>query len=58
MRGRFNFKTENITIKIKGLEPDLEGLKIVQISDLHLTTFYHHQDLLEEVMMQINRTES
>jgi len=54
VRGRFNFKTEDITIKIKGLEPDLEGLKIVQISDLHLTTFYHHQDLLEEDMIQIN----
>jgi len=54
VRGRFNFKTENIIINIKGLEPDLEGLKIVQISDLHLTTFYHHQNLLEEVMKQIN----
>jgi predicted MPP superfamily phosphohydrolase len=54
IKGRFNFKTENITVKIKGLKPDLAGLKIVQISDLHLTSFYHHQELLEKVMTKIN----
>ena len=54
IRGRFNFKTENLTVKIKGLKPDLEGLKIVQISDLHLTSFYHHQEVLEKVMARIN----
>lgn len=51
--GRFNFKTENFSIKIKGLKPELNGLKIVQISDLHLPSFYHHTDLLENVMNQI-----
>ncbi len=54
IRGRFNFKTENITVKIKGLKPDLAGLRIVLISDLHLTSFYHHQDVLEKVMTKIN----
>lgn len=52
--GRFNFKTENITVTIKGLKHDLDGLKIVQISDLHLVSFYHHQDRLEDVMKKIN----
>jgi predicted MPP superfamily phosphohydrolase len=54
IKGRFNFKTENITVKIKGLKPDLVGLKIVQISDLHLTSFYHNQEKLERVMTKIN----
>ena len=54
IRGRFNFKTENLTVKIKGLKPDLEGLKIVQISDLHVTSFYHHREVLEKVMARIN----
>lgn len=54
IKGRYNFKTENFTVKIKGLKPDLIGLKIVQISDLHLTSFYHHQELLEKVMIKIN----
>ena len=52
--GRFNFKTEKITVKIKGLKKDLDGLRIVQISDLHLSSFYHHQELLEDVMKDIN----
>ena len=52
--GRFNFKTENITIKIKGLNKDLAGLKIVQLSDLHLTAFYHHGKLLQEVIDKVN----
>jgi hypothetical protein len=51
---RFNFRTEYITVNIKGLKSDLDGLKIVQISDLHLSSFYHHQELLEEVMKGIN----
>jgi len=54
LKGRFNFKTENITVKVKGLKPDLDGLKIVQISDLHLPSFFHHQKVLEKVMIKIN----
>ena len=54
IKGRYNFKTENFTVKIKGLKPDLVGLKIVQISDLHLTSFYHHQEKLEKVMAKIS----
>jgi len=50
---RFNVKTENYSVKIKGLDPDLNGLKIVQISDLHLSSFYHQKDLLVNVMNQI-----
>jgi len=52
---RFNFKTEYITLKIKGLKTDLDSLKIVQISDLHLSSFYHHQELLDDVMKGINK---
>lgn len=54
LRGRFNFKTENMEVKIKGLKSDLNGIKIVQISDLHLTSFYHQQQVLEKVMKKIN----
>lgn len=54
LHGRFNFKTENVTVKIKGLNKELTGLKIVQLSDLHLAGFYHHPDVLQKVMDQIN----
>jgi len=51
--GRFNFKTENVTVKIKGLHKDLDGLKIVQLSDMHLAGFYHHAKVLRDVMNEV-----
>jgi predicted MPP superfamily phosphohydrolase len=53
--GRFNFKTEEVTLKIEGLNKDLDGLRIVQISDLHLTSFYRHKRVLRKVMEEINQ---
>jgi predicted MPP superfamily phosphohydrolase len=52
--GRFNFKTEEVTIKIKDLNNDLDGLKIVQLSDMHLPCFYNHKKLLQKVMLEVN----
>ena len=52
--GRFNFKTEAVTIKIKKLNKDLDGLKIVQLSDMHLSCFYHHRMVLQKVMDKVN----
>jgi uncharacterized protein len=53
--GRFNFKTEEITIKVKELNNDLDGLKIVQLSDMHLSSFYHHKKILQNVMNEVNK---
>jgi predicted MPP superfamily phosphohydrolase len=53
--GRFNFKTETITLKIKGLNKDLDGLKIVQLSDMHLAGFYHHKKVLQKVIDEVNK---
>jgi predicted MPP superfamily phosphohydrolase len=53
MHGRFNFRTEEITIKVKGLNRELDGLRIIHLSDLHLSCFYRHTGLLEEVMEEI-----
>lgn len=53
--GRFHFRTERITINIKDLKKDLNGLKIVQISDLHLASFYHHKDMMIRAIELINK---
>lgn len=52
--GRFNFKTVEVTIKIPGLKKDLEGLTIVQISDIHLPGFYHNKEKLIKAMEIVN----
>jgi predicted MPP superfamily phosphohydrolase len=52
--GRFNFKTEAVTISIKGLNKDLDGLRIVQLSDMHLAGYYHHAKVLQKVMDKVN----
>ncbi|MGD0341043.1 MAG: metallophosphoesterase [Bacteroidales bacterium] len=52
--GRFNFRTEKITLKIKNLKLGLNGLRIVQISDLHLPGFYNHYDKLQKAIEIVN----
>jgi len=54
LHGRFNFTTEKVTIGIRGLNSELNELRIVQISDMHLAGFYHHKELLEDVVDSIN----
>jgi predicted MPP superfamily phosphohydrolase len=57
LHGRFNFQFRPVTIKIKGLNKDLDGLKIIQLSDLHLSGFYHHKKLLQKVIDEVNSYE-
>lgn len=51
---RFNFTVEKVTININGLNKDLEGIKIVQLSDMHLSAFYHHKKQLQKAIDQVN----
>jgi len=55
--GRYSFRTEYHEISIRDLSSDLDGIRIVHISDLHLTSFYHRQELLDDLMKQINDLE-
>jgi uncharacterized protein len=52
--GRFNIRTEEVTVNIKGLDSRLEGLRIVQLSDMHLSSFYNHRRLMERVIIKVN----
>jgi uncharacterized protein len=53
LHGRFNFKTEHVTVKMKDLHKDLDGLRIVQISDMHLAGFFHNNIVLQDLMHEI-----
>jgi predicted MPP superfamily phosphohydrolase len=55
--GRFNFTTRKVTVAVKDLNTDLDGLKIVQISDLHLASFYSHRNALSRAVDRINELE-
>lgn len=52
--GRYNVKTEKVVVRIKGLDRDLDGMTIAQISDLHLSSFYHHHDLMQNIIDTVN----
>ncbi|NMC41748.1 MAG: hypothetical protein GYA43_11375 [Bacteroidales bacterium] len=52
--GRNNVKTEYVTVRYEHLNPDLEGLTIVQISDLHLASFHGRGHFLEKQVEKIN----
>ncbi|MCA1756623.1 MAG: metallophosphoesterase [Bacteroidales bacterium] len=49
-RGRYNFTVEKITLPVAGLHPDLCSLRIVLISDLHLSSFHDNPDKLSKAM--------
>jgi predicted MPP superfamily phosphohydrolase len=53
--GRFNFREELVTVKIRDLDKDLDGFQIIHVSDMHLSSFYRHPDKLMSVVERINR---
>ncbi len=53
-RQRFDVRTVRQDIAVKGLDPALHGMKIVLISDLHLSSWYRHYERLSKVMDLIN----
>jgi len=54
LHGRFRVVIDKVTINIKGLDKRLDGLRIVQLSDLHLAGFYHNRKLLVETVETVN----
>ncbi len=51
--GKLNFRTEEVNIKINNLKPDLEGLTIVQMSDLHMAGFYKHKSEFRKILERV-----
>ncbi len=47
VRGRHDFRVEEVVVKIPGLSPKLDGYTIVQVSDVHVGTFVKERELEE-----------
>jgi predicted MPP superfamily phosphohydrolase len=54
VKGRTHVKVKRETLKIKALPDSFEGLKIVQISDIHLAGFYKHPAYIKKVVALVN----
>jgi hypothetical protein len=52
--GRFRFTVEEVAITVPELHEDLEGLRIVHISDLHLGSFHNNYRKLLRMTLMIN----
>jgi predicted MPP superfamily phosphohydrolase len=57
LHGRTNVKLFSQEIGIDGLDHAFEGLRIVQLSDLHLAGFYNHPDYVKKVVDRVNDLE-
>ena len=57
VRGRTNLKVFRETIKIKALPESFDGLRIVQLSDIHLAGFYRHPGYIRKVVSRVNELE-
>lgn len=56
--GRWNWKTHIIELPFENLPADSDGLKIVQISDVHVGSFFNKYDKVEKAIQQINQLEA
>jgi hypothetical protein len=52
-RQRFDVRIVREEVAVPGLDPALSGMKIVLISDIHISSWHRHYDRLEEVMTAI-----
>ena len=52
--GRFHFKIERLSLKFKDLPSSFNNFRIVQISDIHLGSWYRKKKKMEEAVNLIN----
>lgn len=56
--GRWNWKTHVVELPFENLPADSDGLKIVQISDVHVGSFFNKYEKVEKAIQQINQLEA
>lgn len=57
IRGQTNVKVFTKSIDMPELPKSFDGLKIVQLSDIHLAGFYHNPDHIRKVVKMVNQLE-
>lgn len=56
--GRWNWKVHTIELPFENLPEESDGLKIVQISDIHVGSFFNKYDKVENAIRMINHLEA
>ena len=56
--GRWNWQTHTIELPFENLPANSDGLRIVQISDIHVGSFFNKYDKVEKAIQQINKLEA
>lgn len=54
MKGRFRFTVRKETLHFENLPPAFDGFRIVQISDMHIGSFYGYENQMEKAVELIN----
>ncbi len=52
--GRFHFRVERQTLPFRDLPEEFDGMKMVQISDLHIGSWLGHKNKLKKAVKRIN----
>lgn len=52
--GRWNWKTHEVRLDFEHLPSDLDGMRIVQISDIHVGSFFNQYGKVQKAIDQIN----
>ncbi len=52
--GRWNWKVHHVELEVEGLDDDLDGVKLVQISDVHIGSFFNLHHKVEPAIQKIN----
>ena len=56
--GRWNWQTHTIDLPFENLPENSDGLRIVQISDVHVGSFFNKYHKVEKAIQQINKLEA
>jgi predicted MPP superfamily phosphohydrolase len=56
-KGRTHVKVHRASISISELAPSFDGLRVVQLSDIHLAGFYNHPGYIRDVVARVNQLE-